>query len=197
MIENGNAAMTLIERVKNIILNPDREWPVIEREPADARGLLIGYVAVLAAIPAVAGFIGTSLVGVSVSAGTFRVPFVMGLLNAAISYAFSFVLVYVVALIIDWLAPVFRAMRSFPHALKLSAYSFTPSWLAGIFLLIPGLRFLTILGLYGLYLLWTGLPPLMDAVRDRSLLYAAAVVFAALIVTVGLALIQSMIVTVP
>ncbi|MCQ3942579.1 MAG: YIP1 family protein [Alphaproteobacteria bacterium] len=197
MIENGNAAMTLIERVKNIILNPDREWPVIEREPADARGLLIGYVAVLAAIPAVAGFIGTSLVGVSVSAGTFRVPFVMGLLNAAISYAFSFVLVYVVALIIDWLAPVFRAMRSFPHALKLSAYSFTPSWLAGIFLLIPGLRFLTILGLYGLYLLWTGLPPLMDAARDRSLLYAAAVVFAALIVTVGLALIQSMIVTVP
>lgn len=197
MIENGNAAMTLIERVKNIILNPDREWPVIEREPADARGLLIGYVAVLAAIPAVAGFIGTSLVGVSVSAGTFRVPFVMGLLNAAISYAFSFVLVYVVALIINWLAPVFRAMRSFPHALKLSAYSFTPSWLAGIFLLIPGLRFLTILGLYGLYLLWTGLPPLMDAVRDRSLLYAAAVVFAALIVTVGLALIQSMIVTVP
>lgn len=197
MIENGNAAMTLIERVKNIILNPDREWPVIEREPADARGLLIGYVAVLAAIPAVAGFIGTSLVGVSVSAGTFRVPFVMGLLNAAISYAFSFVLVYVVALIINWLAPVFRAMRSFPHALKLSAYSFTPSWLAGIFLLIPGLRFLTILGLYGLYLLWTGLPPLMDAARDRSLLYAAAVVFAALIVTVGLALIQSMIVTVP
>lgn len=197
MIENGNAAMTLIERVKNIILNPDREWPVIEREPADARGLLIGYVAVLAAIPAVAGFIGTSLVGVSVSAGTFRVPFAMGVLNAVISYAFSFVLVYVVALIIDWLAPVFRAMRSFPHALKLSAYSFTPSWLAGIFLLIPGLRFLTILGLYGLYLLWTGLPPLMDAARDRSLLYAAAVVFAALIVTVGLALIQSMIVTVP
>lgn len=197
MIDDGNAAMTLIERVKNIILNPDREWPVIEREPADARGLLIGYVAVLAAIPAVAGFIGTSLVGVSVSAGTFRVPFAMGVLNAVISYAFSFVLVYVVALIIDWLAPVFRAMRSFPHALKLSAYSFTPSWLAGIFLLIPGLRFLTILGLYGLYLLWTGLPPLMDAARDRSLLYAAAVVFAALIVTVGLALIQSMIVTVP
>ncbi len=46
-------------------------------------------------------------------------------------------------------------------------------------------------------LAYLGVAPLMDAARDRSLLYAAAVVFAALIVTVGLALIQSMIVTVP
>ncbi len=189
--------MTLIERVKNVIFSPDSEWLVIEREPADTWTLLVCYVAPLALIPAGAGFIGTSLVGVSVSAGTFRVPVMAGILNMVIAYAFSFVLVYIVALIIDGLAPVFRARRNFPNALKLSAYSFTPSWLAGVFLLIPGLRFLTILGLYGLYLLWTGLPPLMDAARDRSLLYAATVVFATLIVTVVLALIQSMIVTIP
>ena len=79
------------------------------------------------------------------------------------------------ALIIDALAPSFRSQRNFPNALKLSVYSFTPVWLAGIFILIPGLRFLTILGLYGLYLMWTGMTPLMGSPRDKSLLYAFCV----------------------
>ena len=88
----------------------------------------------------------------------------------------SFVIVYAVALIIDVLAPSFRAERNFSAALKLSVYSFTPVWLAGIFILIPGLRFLSILGLYGLYLLWTGLTPLMEVARDKSFFYALCVV---------------------
>ncbi len=182
--------MNLVARVIGIILRPDFEWLAIEREPGGVKNLILGYVAILALIPAVCGFIGGSLVGVTVSAGTFRTPMVTGAINAVLGYILTFVIVYLVALAIDLLAPVFKAQRHFASAFKLSVYSFTPAWLAGIFLLIPGLRFLTILGLYGLYLLWTGLPPLMRTPQNRAFLYAAAVVICALVITIILAVVQ-------
>ncbi|HKY87456.1 MAG TPA: Yip1 family protein, partial [Pseudorhodoplanes sp.] len=166
-------------------------------EPGGVTYLFTRYVAILALIPALAGFIGYSIIGVSVSAGTFRVPLVPGLINMALSYVFTFVIVYAVALVVDTLATSFRAERHFPNALKLAVYSFTPVWLAGIFILIPGLSFLSILGLYGLYLIWTGLTPLMGSPRDKSFFYALTVLAAAIVVTIVLAIVQNTIASIP
>jgi len=183
--------MSLIDRVKNIILTPKSEWPVIDREPGDVVYIFTNYVAILAAIPAICGFIGLSIVGMSVPGlGSVRMPVVSGLLNAIVSYLFTFVSVYVVALIVDALASTFSGRKNFESALKVTAYSYTPFWICGIFLLIPGLRFLTILGLYGFYLLWLGLPLLMKSPQDKSLAYTAAVVIVAVVIGVVIGLIM-------
>jgi hypothetical protein len=174
----------LIARVKAILLTPQTEWPVIEREPGDVATLFSQYVAILALIPALARFIGSSLIGG-------YTPIFSGLIGAIFGYVMTFVVVYVAALIIDALAPTFGAQKNFPNALKLSVYSHTPVWVAGIFLLIPGLSFLTVLGLYGLYLLWLGLPPLMRAPQEKALGYAAAVVVVALILAIIFGAIQA------
>ena len=189
--------MNPLARVQGLLLDPQAEWAKIDRESGEPAHLFLNYVAILALIPAIAGFIGASIIGVTVSVGTFRVPVLTGLLNAFIAYLFSFVLVYVVALVIDALAPSFGTPRHFASALKLSVYSFTPAWLVGIFLLVPGLSFLTILGLYGFYLLWTGLPIVMRTPRERALAYAASVTLAALVVTFLLALIEGAIEALP
>src|SRR5206468_9045288 len=89
------------------------------------------------------------------------------------------------------LAPRFGAEKNFANAVKLSAYSHTPLWLAGIFLLVPGLSFLLILGLYGFYLLWIGLPMLMKVADDKALPYAAAVTACALILAVVLTFVRN------
>ena len=187
----------LIARVQGLLLDPQREWAKIDRESGEPAHLFLNYVAILALIPALAEFIGASIIGVTVSVGTFRVPVLAGLLNVVISYLFSFVLVYVVALVIDALAPTFGTARHFPSALKLSVYSFTPAWLAGIFLLLPGLSFLTIAGLYGFYLLLVGLPIVLRTPRARALAYAASVTVASLVVTFLLALVQNAIEALP
>jgi hypothetical protein len=179
------------------LLSPGREWRVIERESGEPSYLFGRYVAILAVIPAVFGFIGRSLIGVQTSVGTFRVPVLTGLIDAVLSYFFSLVIVYVTALIIDLLARYFDADRYFPNALKLSAYSFTPVWLSGFFLILPGLQFLTLFGLYGLFLLWVGLSILLRAPRGRSLLYAVAVGILAILFTFALAYLQSVIVSFP
>jgi hypothetical protein len=174
----------LIARVKAILLTPQTEWLVIERESGDVATLFTQYVAILALIPALARFIGSSLIGG-------YTPIFSGLIGAIFGYVLTFVAVYVVALIIDALAPTFGAQKNFPNALKLAVYSYTPGWVAGIFLLIPGLSFLTVLGLYGLYLLWLGLPPLMRSPPEKALGYAAAVVVCAIILAIVLGAIQA------
>jgi hypothetical protein len=178
--------MDLIERVKAIVLAPATEWPVIAREPGDASVLFGRYVAVLAAIPAVSSFVGASLIGRFTPIGR-------GLMGALAGYVLAFIAVGAIALILNALAPVFGGRKDFDQALKLAVYSYTPAWLAGIFLLIPGLSFLTILGLYSLYLLWTGLPVLMQSPRERTLPYAIAVVACALVLAIVFGLIQSMV----
>jgi len=176
--------MNLVERVKAILLTPQSEWSVIEGEPGDPAYLFLNYVAYLAAIPAVCGFIGMAIIGISVPVvGTLRISLVSALIFAIVSYLMAFVTVYVVGLIIDALAPTFGAIRNPANALKLAAYSYTPVWLVGIFLLIPGLWFLRILGLYGLYLMWLGLPVMMKApARENATIgYFAAIIVCAIV----------------
>jgi Yip1 domain len=151
---------------------------VIEAEHDTLFDLLISYVAILAAIPELAHFIGQSFVGYT--------PIVPNLVRALVVYFVTFAMVYIIAGVIDLLAPRFGAEKNFANAVKLSAYSHTPLWLAGIFLLVPGLSFLLTLGLYGFYLLWIGLPMLMKVSDDKALPYAAAVTACALIPAVVL-----------
>jgi hypothetical protein len=189
--------MNLIARVKNIMLRPDAEWQVIAHESGDVKYLFTRYVAILAVIPALARFVSDSIIGQTGAIGTVRVALLPGLINLVLGYLFAFVIIYATALIIDALTPSFRSHRNLPGALKLATYSFTPVWLAGIFILIPGLRFLSILGLYGLYLMWTGMTPLMGTPRDKSLFYAFCVVIAAIVVTIVLAIVQGTISSIP
>src|SRR5882672_7897071 len=100
-------AMDIIGRVKGILFTPETEWPVIEHEPGTPAYLFPNYVVYLAAIPPVAGFIGSSIIGVTGPASTFRVPLFAGLLGAVIAYVLSFAVVNVVVIIIDQLAPRF------------------------------------------------------------------------------------------
>jgi hypothetical protein len=175
--------MDLLERIKAILVAPEREWPLIAREPATASSLLVHYVAILALVPALAHLMGATLVGG-------YAPILPSLAGAVITYVASFVAVYGAALIVDLLAPAFGARKDFSSALKLAVYAATPAWLAGIFLIVPGLSFLAVLGLYGAYLLWLGLPILMQTPADRALPYAAAVTACALVIAIGLGLLE-------
>lgn len=175
--------MSLVDRVKAILLTPQKEWPVIEAESATPASLYTGYIMPLAAIPAVASLIGFSVIGVNVLGTSFRVPFGSGITGAVVRYVATLAGVYVLALIIDALAPGFGGTKSQIQALKLVAYSSTASWIAGIFLLMPGLSILAALGgLYSLYLLFVGLPVMMKSPADKSLAYTVVAILCGIVV---------------
>ena len=169
--------MNLVARVKNILLTPKTEWPVIESESGDAAYLFRNYVAILAAIPAVCSVIGLSML----NAGPRGFMILSGIVQAIIGYLLSFIGVWLFAFIINLLAPTFGGRKDFASAMKISAYSHTPYWLAGVFYLIPALSVLTILGLYAFYLLRLGLPVLMKTPPERSIVYTLAIVACAIV----------------
>jgi hypothetical protein len=174
-------ALRLVERVKVLLLSPRTEWPVIEAEPDAPFDLYTRYVAILGAIPPLARFIGESLIG---GYTTMRWSF----FGALFVYAATFAAVYLVASVINVLAPRFEASKNFSHALKLAVYCYIPAWLAGIFLLVPGLSFLMAIGLYGVYLMWIGLPLLMRVPDEKRLPYVAIVAVCAAIPAIVLLL---------
>ena len=171
----------MLARVKGILLQPGREWDQIDREPATIGGLYAGYVAPLAAIPAVCALIGAVVFGYGFFGVTYKPPVMSAVASAVVSYLLTLGGVYVLALIINALAPTFGGQKNQIQAFKVAAYAGTASWLAGVFSLIPMLGFLGLLGLYSLFLLYRGLPKLMKTPDDKALPYTALVIVAAIV----------------
>ncbi|MBO0716372.1 MAG: YIP1 family protein [Rhizobiales bacterium] len=185
--------MNAFVRAKAILIDSAAAWRGIEKDIGDPVFLLSRYVAVLALIPALSGFVGATLIGaIAPSGAVVRADLIDGLFGAIFSYAASFAIVVLLALIIDLLVPLFGGGRDFQDAFKLAVYSFTPLWLAGIFLLLPGLRFLLLTGVYGIYLFWLGVPRLTRLPEGQAVNFTVIIVICAGGLLYGAALAQRM-----
>jgi hypothetical protein len=152
---------------------------VIAPEPTSIAQLYIGYVMPLSALAAILSFVHMSLIGVSVPfAGAIRTPMASGLMYSIAAFGFGLVGLFLVGLIINALAPTFSGVRDQRQALKVAAYSLTPAWLSAVLALSPILPTLLqlIAGLYGIYVLYLGLPIVMRSPREKAVGYTAAVV---------------------
>jgi hypothetical protein len=175
--------MALGDRVRNVCVSPNTEWPVIEQETTSPAELVTTYLAPLAALGAVAGFIGATLLAAFLPFGG---PTAIGVLGSLVAACASFVMTivgcFVIAFVINGLAPTFGGRPDTNQALKVAVYSYTPGLVAGILRIIPILSILTslIAGFYGLYLLYLGLPRLMKAPQEKALAYTVVIVVSAI-----------------
>ena len=187
--------MALVDRVKNILLAPKTEWDVIAAEATPTASLITGYVLPLAAVAALATFIGYCLVGTTLPfVGTYRMSIPWGIGVAVWHIVGAVIGVFVLGFIIDALAPSFGAQKNNAQALKVAVYSYTPAWIAGVFNILPALGILGILGaLYGIYLLYLGLPRLMKNPEEKSAGYTAVTVIAAIVVGIIISVIGGLI----
>ncbi len=177
----------IIARAKAVVLTPKTEWPVIASEPGDSKSIFIGYAVPLAALPAIATFLKLSVFGIGVLfLGNYRMPMGTGLSTAIVSYGASLLGVFVLALLINALAPSFGGTKDSTQALKTSVYSYTAAWIGGIGTLIPGIGWLLAIagGVYSIYLLYTGLPHTMKSPAEKTTGYTVVVVLAAIILSV-------------
>ena len=181
--------MNLQTRVINILSKPMQEWPVIASESTDVATLYKEYIIPLAAIPAICGFLGMTLIGVNMPlVGQFRTPMVSGLAGLVVGYVFSLVGIFVAAFIVDKLAPSFQSSGGMVQALKMVAYASTPSWVAGVLQLVPLLGALALLAaLYGVYLFYLGLPSVMKTPPDKVIPYLVVSAVVIIVISVVIA----------
>lgn len=159
----------LIARVQRLLMSPKTEWDSIDGEGADVTKIYQSYILPLIGISSIAQFLAILIIGGGI---------VMALKAAIFSFVLGALMVYVMALIIDGLAPQFGAKSEFGQAFKVAAYSPTASWVGGIFAIIPVLGgIIALIGaVYSLYLLYLGLPKLMKPAADKAMIYTLAVI---------------------
>jgi len=164
--------MDIINRVKNILITPKTEWVTIEAERLPSVQLLSTYLLLLALIPAAGQFIGQGLVGTTVLGFKVGGTISLGLKSAITSYITSVGSAYLAAWIINLLATSFGSEKNFDQAFAMVVYAYTPMYIAGVFYIIPSLGIVaTLAGLYGLYILYIGLQPMMKTPTDKTVVY--------------------------
>ena len=160
--------MSMIDRVKNILMSPKTEWPTIAGETTTTQALYTGYIMILAAIGPIAMLLRSMVVGVA---------------GAIVSYILSLIMIYVVALIVDVLAPTFGGEKNTLQSLKLVAYSCTAVWLAGIFQILgmlAGLFGLVAL-VYSLYTFYLGVTVMKKVPAEKAVTYTVVVVLCVIV----------------
>lgn len=177
IIEGGPNTAGIVARVQGILLHPREEWVKIDGEAATVQGLFTGYAIILAAIPAVAGLIG-SLVFVHV------LP--VALVHAALAYGLGLLGVFVFGYVVNMLAPSFGTQPNLVQAMKLVIYGSTATWIGGVFGIVPLIGGLGSLvgGLYSLYLLFIGTPVMMKSPADKSTSYTIVAIVCSVVVQV-------------
>jgi hypothetical protein len=158
----------MIGRIQRLMLKPKDEWQAIDAEPMTVQGILLGWVAPLAAIGPAARLIQGQVFPMSVFGVSWRPPLIGAVVTALLTWALAIASTYVWALIIDALAPSFGGTKNQISALKAAAFSGTAAWICGIFGILPFLGILAILGLYSVYLFWVGGPILMKVPQDKA-----------------------------
>ena len=163
--------MALIERVKNILITPKTEWPTIAAEAATTQSIYVGYVLILAAIGPLA---------MAIRGGMLMLPV------AVFTYVVALAVTFLLAFIVDALAPSFGGEKNFTQSLKLAAYSHTAAWVAGIFHLLPfaGSLLALLAGLYSLYTFFLGAPVLKKCTAEKAVGFTVVVVVCVIVLNV-------------
>lgn len=182
----------LVQRVINIITKPKQEWNVIAQEEPNAMKLIGGYALILALIPAISTFIALGIIGTSDIFGFSDRSITTGLAEGLKQYISTIIGIYLLSYVIDLLAPSFDSIKNFGKSLQLAVYSSTAMWVAGILLIIPGLKWLSVFaGLYSIYLIAVGLPILKGTPKEKVTGYVVLTILAMIGITLVLALILS------
>jgi MFS family permease len=186
----------MIDRMKNIMITPKTEWDAIAAETTAPKQVILGYVLPLVAIAALAGFVSGSLIGTSsLLGGTFRMPILWGLVLFVYQLLAGVLGVFILAFIVDALAPTFGGHKDFNQAMKLVAYSYTSATVGAVLGILPwlGVLFALVFGLYCIYLLYLGLPKLMKNPPEKSVAYTVVTIVVAIVVFVIIGFVSTLI----
>ncbi|WP_417518596.1 Yip1 family protein [Marinobacter sp.] len=174
-----------------LLTHPDQQWEAIRKESESVTRLYTGHVLLLALIPALAGFFGTTQVGWQIGDGQITRLSVSSALSLSILfYAAMLAGIFILGKFIDFFAATYDAVDQEPRGVAMAAYTATPMFLIGVIAAYPNIWVNMLAGLvaiaYAVYLLYEGLPILMKIPEDRGFMFATAVLTVGLVMFVAL-----------
>ncbi len=180
----------ILNHLMGLYTHPKHEWHIIEKSHEAVKNSL-SHVLLIALIPAICTFMASTQIGwdLGVSERLYLT------INSALMMSFCMYLglivgVFFLAYLTFWMAKTFDAAPSFTQAFELSSYTATPLFMVGLAALYPSLWFMMLVGLAGLsysvYLLYTGVPIVMNIPKEKGFIYASSMVTAGLVLLIAL-----------
>ncbi len=179
----------MLSHIFGLFINPKKEWQAIHDSECSVTRCYISYVLILAAIPPVAGYFGTTMFGWQLGArDAVKLAHESALIIAVAYYLVMLVGVFTMGVMIQWMGRTYGAEQPLARTVSLAAYTATPLFLVGIFELVPVIWINFLVGLpalgYTVVLLYTGLPIMMGISEEKGFLFSSAVLAVGLVALV-------------
>lgn len=179
-----------IKHVLGLLIRPVEEWQAIHKEKTSVFGAMIPSL-LLGLIPVICGYIGTTQTGWQVgSRDPVRITPESAIMIAILYYLIIQIAVFSVGWMIKWMGKTYGADQSLPQCIRLAGYIPVPLFLVGFVQLDPTLWLNLVAGLpaaaYTIFLLYIGIPVVMEISKDRGFLFSSAVLMVGLVGLVGM-----------
>lgn len=181
----------MINHVWGLFAHPDEEWQVITGEERRVGRLHIWEVLLLAAIPPISAFIGTTQFGWSIGGGeAVKLTEASAIQLSALSYLAMLAGVVVMGAFIHWMSRTYDASPTLTQCIIFAAYTATPLFIGGLAAIYPVMWLGMLIGTaaicYTAYLLYVGLPTFMNIPTDEGFLFSSSVLAVGLVVLVAI-----------
>ena len=181
----------MIHHVWGLFAHPDQEWQEIRGEKETISHMYLSHVLILAAIPVVSAYIGTTQVGWSIGGGdAVRLTTGSALQMTVLSYLAMLAGVAVMGAFIHWMSRTYDAKPSLTDCVVFAAYCATPLFIGGLAALYPNLWLAMFIGTaavcYTAYLLYVGIPAFMNIPKDEGFMFSSSVLAVGLVVLVAM-----------
>jgi hypothetical protein len=181
----------MIHHVWGLFTHPDREWKQIRGEEETIRHMYFTHTLILAAVPAVSAYIGTTQVGWVIGD---RAPVMLthgsALWMTLMSYISMLAGVAVMGSFIHWMARTYDASPTLAQCIAFATYTATPLFIGGVAALYPHLWLGMLIGTaavcYTVYLLYVGLPTFMSIPSEEGFMFSSSVLAVGLVVLVAI-----------
>lgn len=180
-----------MNHVIGILFNPEKEWDRIRVRNDTALGHYLRYVLLIALVPPVAWYIGATEVGWSLGGRVIKLTSESALQIVILFYLSILVGVAALGYMVHWMSETYEAPdSSFSKGVGIAAYTCTPLFVCGGIGFYPIVWLDILLGVaaagYSVYLLYIGVPIVMEIPRERGFLFASALVAVGLVLCAAL-----------
>lgn len=181
----------MIHHVWGLFTHPDQEWQEIRGDKETISHMYLSHVLILAAIPVVSAYIGTTRVGWSVAGGeAVRLTESSALQMTVLSYLAMLAGIAAMGAFIHWMSRTYDAKPSLTDSIVFAAYCATPLFIGGLAALYPNLWLAMAVGTaavcYTAYLLYVGIPAFMNIPKEEGFMFSSSVLAVGLVVLVAM-----------
>jgi hypothetical protein len=182
----------MIQHTFGLLVRPTAQWRTVAALPDSRMTSLLLYPCILALLPAIAWYYGTTEIGWTVGdhSEPIRLTRESGRQICILFYITMLACVATIGYFIHWMAATYGAESSITRGIVSAGLTATPLFIAGLAGFQPVLWLDMLIGVvavcWSVYLMYLGIPIVMHIPKERGFLFASAVMAIAMVILICL-----------